>query len=337
MERLLSSSLALILPDIQMVEGPTQPPEFKVRPGNALWLTSLTRATESAKHDWRAIHCLVNQRRDGIAPIVLETIKGECLRPPVKYECAFELCLRHLHGRHTPLDVACTVGALLANRAAHALQLPGRWIPTPDGIVDYATHNVCSDEAFVATTADDEQSSTDEDASNSMDGACNHVPSELLATHESTAGNIASCVAPQHEDENANNSMDDAGNHVPSELATPDDSSASSIAPQQEDEDREKEEGQHNCAEDCEEDLQAMELQISPDSAQLTHEEEPSYIEETPTALANAEVSEQRKSHRRKRPSRHWRQNWWNDDAWHYGNEQSRSLQWSGPAWRPKE
>ena len=150
-----------------MVDQPTrEPPEFKVRPGDALWLASLPRATESVKHDWRAIHCLVTQRRDdGVAPVVLETTAGDCLRSPVKYECAFELCLRHLHRRHIPLDVACTVGALLSNRAAHALKLPGRWVPTPDGVVDYATQSLRpEEEALVATTADKEHSSTDEEA-----------------------------------------------------------------------------------------------------------------------------------------------------------------------------
>ena len=329
-----------------MVDQPTQPPEFKVRPGDAPWLASLSRATESVKHDWRAIHCLVNQRRDGVAPIVLETIRGECLRSPVKYECAFELCLRHLHGRHTPLDVACTVGALLANRAAHALQLPGRWVPTPDGIVDYATQNVCSEEALVATTADGEHASTDEDASNSMDDACNHMPSELPAMQESIADSIASCIAPQQEDEDASKSMDDACIPVPSSerLAThesiADDSIASCIVPQQEDEEREheKDDEQPICAEDCEEDLRAEESPISSDASQLPQVEEPSYIEETSTALANTEVPEQRPtSHRRKRPGRQWHQTWWNEDAWRYGNKQQRGSQWSVRAWRPKD
>ena len=77
-----------------MVDDSTQDPrpEFAVRPGDASWLAGLPRVTESAKHDWRAIHCLVTQRRaDGIAPIVLETTEGQCLRPPAKYEGAFEL------------------------------------------------------------------------------------------------------------------------------------------------------------------------------------------------------------------------------------------------------
>ena len=152
-----------------MVDDPSQDPrpEFAVRPGDASWLASLPRATESARHDWRAIHCLVAQRRaDGIAPIVIETTGGECLRSPVKYEGAFELCLRHLHGRHTPLDVACTVGALLSNRAAHALKLPGRWVPTPDGVVeDYAAQSARPEEgALVATSGEKEPSSLDEEA-----------------------------------------------------------------------------------------------------------------------------------------------------------------------------
>ena len=201
-----------------MAEQPTQePPEFNVRPGDASWLASLSRATESVKHDWRAIHCLVNQRRGDVAPVVLETIRGECLRSPLKYESAFELCLRHLHGRHTPLDVACTVGALLSNRAAHALKLPGRWVPTPDGVVDYATQSTCQgEEALVATTTHNEQSSTDEeeDASKPLEvttpGTSVVLSSELLklATHESIAeeddtdkDSIGSCVVPNEEEE----------------------------------------------------------------------------------------------------------------------------------------
>ena len=118
-----------------MVDEPTQDqrPEFAVRPGDELWLAGLPRAKENR----RAIHCLVTQRRaDGTAPVVLETTEGQCLRPPAKYEGAFELCLRHLHGRRTPLEGECTVGALLSNRAAHALKLPGRWVPLPDGVVE---------------------------------------------------------------------------------------------------------------------------------------------------------------------------------------------------------
>ena len=286
-----------------MADQPRQPPEFKVRPGDALWLTSLPRATESAKHDWRAIHCLVNQRRGDIAPVVLETIRGECMRSPLKYESAFELCLRHLHGRHTPLDVACTVGALLADRAAHALKLPGRWVPTPDGVVDYATHSLCPEEALVATTADSEHSSTDSNASESMEDACIHEPaSELLATQ----GSIA------------------------------DDNTTSHLVPQQEDEEREheKEDEQPICTEDCEEDLRAEALPISPDASQLTQVEEASYIEETSTTLANIE---QRTSHRRKRPGRQWHQTWWTEDAWRYGNKHQRGSHRSNQAWRPKE
>ena len=107
------------------MDEPTQDqrPEFAVRPGDEIWLNGLPRARESAKYDWKAIHCLVSQRRDdGLAPIVLETTEGQCLRSPAKYEGAFELCLRHLHGRRTPLDGECTVAALLSNRAAHALK-----------------------------------------------------------------------------------------------------------------------------------------------------------------------------------------------------------------------
>ena len=126
-------------PQTKMVDEPThdQRPESAMRPRDEFWLAGLPRAKENVKHDWKAIHCLVTQRRaDGIAPIVLETSDRQCLRQPAKCEGAFELCLRHLHGRCTPLQGECTVGALLSNRAAHALKLPGRWVPLPDGAVE---------------------------------------------------------------------------------------------------------------------------------------------------------------------------------------------------------
>ena len=152
-----------------MVDEPTQDqrPEFAVRPGDEIWLNGLPRAKENVKHDWKAIHCLVTQRRaDGIAPIVLETTEGQCLRPPAKYEGAFELCLRHLHGRRTPLEGECTVGALLSNRAAHALKLPGRWVPLPDGVVeDRAAQSAPPEDGGpAATSGGKDPSSADEEA-----------------------------------------------------------------------------------------------------------------------------------------------------------------------------
>ncbi len=195
-----------------MVDHPTQdpPPEFAVRPGDASWLASVPRVMESARHDWRAIHCLVAQRRDdGIAPIVLETTGGDCLRSPPKYEGAFELCLRHLHGRRTPLDVACTVGALLSNRAAHALKLPGRWVPTPDGVVeDYAAQSARPEEgALVATSGEKEPSSLDADASSPPGAdACSIIPGTAFVR----SSELSALVAPEpsaHEGDKEKDSL----------------------------------------------------------------------------------------------------------------------------------
>ena len=87
---------------------------------------------------WATLYCIVAQRRpDGVALVVLETADGQYLRCPPKYEASFELCLRHLHKRHTPLDgAACNIGALLVNRATEALKLPGRYVPLADGSVE---------------------------------------------------------------------------------------------------------------------------------------------------------------------------------------------------------
>jgi len=119
-----------------MVDEPTQ--GRPVHPRDETWLATLPRARETDKNLWRSVYCLLALRRaDGVAPIVLEPSEGQCLRPPAKYEGAFELCLRHLHGRFVPMDGApCTVGALLANRAAEALKLPGRWVGLPDGAME---------------------------------------------------------------------------------------------------------------------------------------------------------------------------------------------------------
>ena len=124
-------------------------------PRNALrahdpdWLTALPRARESDKRAWATLCCLIAQRRpDGVAPVVLETAEGDWIRCPLKYEAAIELCLRHLHNQHTPLGgESCTIGALLANRAAEALKLPGRWVPLPDGSVEERAGDPAPDDA----------------------------------------------------------------------------------------------------------------------------------------------------------------------------------------------
>ena len=55
------------------------------------------------------------------------------------YDASFELCLRHLHMQTVPLREACNVQQLLENRAMHALDLPGRYVPATDGSVSTLT------------------------------------------------------------------------------------------------------------------------------------------------------------------------------------------------------
>ena len=105
------------------------------------WLASLSRAKATEKQDFLAIHVAAELRGvDGVAPVILQTAEGY-QRAPSQMEAAFELCLRHLHGRVTPLaGSGITPQALLANRAMEALRLPGRYIPTPAGqVTDMAT------------------------------------------------------------------------------------------------------------------------------------------------------------------------------------------------------
>ena len=101
---------------------------------NAAWLDGLQRARATVKHPYVAIHVAAKLRdSDGVAPVVLQTEEGY-LRAPAMLEAAFELCLRHLHGRRTPLNCqSITAQALLANRAVEALRLPGRYVPTSEG------------------------------------------------------------------------------------------------------------------------------------------------------------------------------------------------------------
>ena len=103
---------------------------------NAAWLDGLQRARATVKHPYVAIHVAAKLRdSDGVAPVVLQTEEGY-LRAPAMLEAAFELCLRHLHGRVTPLTCqSITAQALLANRAVEALRLPGRYVPTSGGEV----------------------------------------------------------------------------------------------------------------------------------------------------------------------------------------------------------
>ena len=82
------------------------------------WLASLMRAKASEKQDFLAIHVAAELRGvAGVAPIILQTA-DEYWRAPSQLEAACEFCLRHLHGRVTPLaGSGITPQALLANRA----------------------------------------------------------------------------------------------------------------------------------------------------------------------------------------------------------------------------
>ena len=106
------------------------------RMNEATWLAGLERAKAAVKYPYIAIHVAAELRdKDGVAPVVLQTEEGY-LRAPPMLEAAFELCLRHLHGRRTPLTCqSITAQALLANRAVEALRLPGRYVPTSKGEV----------------------------------------------------------------------------------------------------------------------------------------------------------------------------------------------------------
>ena len=106
------------------------------RMNEATWLADLPRARATEKHPYIAIHVAAELRDSGgVAPVVLQTEEGY-LRAPAMLEAAFELCLRHLHGRRTPLNCqSITAQALLANRAVEALRLPGRYVPTSGGEV----------------------------------------------------------------------------------------------------------------------------------------------------------------------------------------------------------
>ena len=100
------------------------------------WIQSLQRAKTTVKLNFVAVHIAIGLRGpDGIAPVVLQT-EDAYLRPPRHLEAAFELCLRHLHGRREKMsDTTMTVNALLSNRSVEALRLPGRFVPTADGAI----------------------------------------------------------------------------------------------------------------------------------------------------------------------------------------------------------
>jgi hypothetical protein len=100
------------------------------------WLAGLKCAKAGVKLEFIAIHVVAPLRDDtGVAPVVLQARDG-FWRPPVYMEAAFELCLRHLHRLHIPGDQdKMTPRALLANRAMEALKLPGRYVPTVEGVL----------------------------------------------------------------------------------------------------------------------------------------------------------------------------------------------------------
>ena len=101
------------------------------------WVHHLQRAKLSQKYPFIAIHVLAPLRdASGVAPVVLQTLDGY-LRAPAPTEASFELSLRHLNRLEVPwpAEECITVSTLLANRAAEALKLPNRFVPTADGAV----------------------------------------------------------------------------------------------------------------------------------------------------------------------------------------------------------
>ena len=280
------------------------------------------------------------------------------MRSPPKYEGAFELCLRHLHGRRTPLDVECTVGALLSNRAAHALKLPGRWVPTPDGVVeDYAAQSARPEEgALVATSDEKEPSSLD-----------------VLASIPPETG--VSCTIPGTSFAPSSDLLALA---TPEPFAEEDDDEKDSLCmcdvslEEEEEKDDEKEEELPNCAVDREEDGSASICTEDAGDDRLTnsyseeggatsqvvepsHAEEDSCTEGTSPALeggtprSGASAADQRPAtYRRRRGGRQWHRAqvahtaWWNEDAWRHSSEPRypRGSQWrrtAARAWRPKD
>ena len=109
------------------------------------WVHHLQRAKLSQKYPFIAIHVLAPLRdASGVAPVVLQTLDGY-LRAPAHTEACFELCLRHLNRLEVPWPAAecITVSTLLANRAAEALKLPNRFVPTADGaVLDVFAHSL---------------------------------------------------------------------------------------------------------------------------------------------------------------------------------------------------
>ena len=101
------------------------------------WVHCLQRAKLSQKYPFIAIHVLAPLRdANGIAPVVLQTL-DDFMRAPAPTEACFELSLRHLSRLEVPwpAEECITVSTLLANRAAEALKLPGRFVPTAEGAV----------------------------------------------------------------------------------------------------------------------------------------------------------------------------------------------------------
>ena len=109
------------------------------------WVHHLQRAKLSQKYPFTAIHVLAPLRdASGVAPVVLQTLDGY-LRAPAHTEACFELCLRHLNRLEVPWPAAecITVSTLLANRAAEALKLPNRFVPTAEGaVLDVFVHSL---------------------------------------------------------------------------------------------------------------------------------------------------------------------------------------------------
>ena len=82
---------------------------------------------------------MTQHNKSGVAPVVLERTGRGFKTPNAMYDTNVELCMRILHMQTVPLHEACNVQQLMGNRSTHALNLPGRYVPSMDGSVPTLT------------------------------------------------------------------------------------------------------------------------------------------------------------------------------------------------------
>ena len=203
---------------------------------NAAWLDGLQRARATVKHPYVAIHVAAKLRdSDGVAPVVLQTEEGY-LRAPAMLEAAFELCLRHLHGRITPLTCqSITAQALLANRAVEALRLPGRYVPTSEGeVLDMqAGAPTCGhagkedDEAGAPEVGEPGSAGAEADTPGTNNAEPGHIDNEIDAPGAPEVEAPGSAV--DEADTRGTSNM--APGHVDNEIDTPGDAPAEATMP----------------------------------------------------------------------------------------------------------